>query len=190
MSHCAGFKSVFTVADVVEVLSGIYTFKFDKSQDLGMIAPIWIQRPRDAARDLTTFRLHISQRIDVEDLSGKLQEIEQTLLLFLRRLRHLVVSIDGVSRQFRRIEGVDGLTYLNSNGDSCGYLVVKRTVETYRDEEKRPHVLSSEIVLAFPIGLNGEPVIQEQNVHTFLPLRSYGFQVSQSILGRHRMLTI
>ena len=36
-----GFKSVFTVANVVHISSGPYTFKFDKSHDLGMLTPIW-----------------------------------------------------------------------------------------------------------------------------------------------------
>ncbi len=36
-----GFKSVFTVADVVSIKSGALEFCFDKSKCLGMIAPKW-----------------------------------------------------------------------------------------------------------------------------------------------------
>jgi hypothetical protein len=41
-----GFKSVFKAADVVWISSGPYSFKFDKSKQLGMIAPISTSQPQ------------------------------------------------------------------------------------------------------------------------------------------------
>ena len=49
---------------------------------------------------------------------------------------------------------------------------------TAQGEEKREGVSSSEIVLAFPVTRDEHPVISDQNVHAFLPLRPFGFNVS------------
>lgn len=42
-----GFKSVFKVADQVWITSGPYSFKFDATKPLGMIAPVWEERRGD-----------------------------------------------------------------------------------------------------------------------------------------------
>lgn len=171
-----GFKSVFTVADVVVILSGDFKFKFHKAEELGMIAPIPVRE--EGKNGWTTFRLHIRGNVDIPELSGKLEEVEPTLLLFLRRLRELHLSVNNHSLLFKRGDLPNDIFSLEGNGKTVDYLVVRRSVKAYCGEQKRANVDHTEVVLAFPIDSQRAPVICDQNVHAFLPLRSYGFKVS------------
>jgi hypothetical protein len=49
--------------------------------------------------------------------------------------------------------------------------------------QERVGVSESEIVLAFPIN-NQEPQLEPQQVFAFLPIRPYGFMVSDQAIGR------
>jgi len=53
--------------------------------------------------------------------------------------------------------------------------MVRQIVKTYTQEEKRKGISESAVVLAFPLTENEEPKTDSQAVHSFLPLRSYGF---------------
>ncbi|KAI9442850.1 hypothetical protein BJY52DRAFT_1317510 [Lactarius psammicola] len=55
------------------------------------------------------------------------------------------------------------------------YVLVKHLAQTPAQEPGREGVEQSEIILAFPVTETGEPVIEKQEVHAFLPLRCYGF---------------
>lgn len=140
-----------------------------------MITPIRTTCPVEAG--WTTFVLHIPSRIDLGSLSKRLSEVQPTLLLFLRKLRHLHVSTNGSKHRLSRKDN-GGMTSLCSNGDEKRYLVVKHAVNRLPEEPKRLNVTTSEIVLAFPLSPRQEPIAVDQDVHTFLPLRSFGLKVS------------
>ncbi len=142
-----------------------------------MIAPVW-DTVSPVEPDWTTFRLAIPTRVDIDKLSQKLKEIEPTLLLFLRKLRELNVVIDGHNLNLSRSESEDGITILRANQDEKRYVMVRTDVHDLPAELKRANVTKSEIVLAFPVSFTDTPVIADQDVHTFLPLRSFGFAVS------------
>ena len=177
-----GFKSVFTVADVVSVWSREYAFMFDKRQRLGMIAPIWSGNAPN--NGWTSFSLEISPQANHGELVARLSDIQPSLLLFLRKLHCIEVDIDGTVVRLEK-SLADGITRVqltreqdHATLETSRYILYSHTVKTLANEEKRPGILSSEIVLAFPILESGEPVEQEQDVHAFLPLRPYGFRVS------------
>ncbi|KAI9443898.1 hypothetical protein H4582DRAFT_2071449 [Lactarius indigo] len=178
-----GFKSVFTVADEVHISSGPYSFYFDRTAQLGMITPVWGSEypPRPG---WTTFHLRLAPSENGTDLSAQLSGLRPTLLLFLRQLRVLNVTIPGATRrgglQMRREDGPgDDLVSLEriDNGDRKveKYVLVRHLAQTPAEEPGREGVERSEIMLAFPITETGEPVIEMQEVHAFLPLRRYGF---------------
>ncbi len=172
-----GFKSVFTVSEVVEVLSKEYAFKFDKSAQLGMIAPIWTGTPLPK-HGWTSFHLTLSPTTDAQVLTPCLDDIQPTLLLFLRRLRCIQLHFRGQDRIFRLCESADGLVHLEASGDiSKGYLIVKHQAVTCPSEEKRSGIVRSEVVLAFPMDASGSASIKDQAVYAFLPLRSFGLSV-------------
>jgi hypothetical protein len=66
---------------------------------------------------------------------------------------------------------------LNGTRDVERYILVRHIAQTPVEEPGREGVEESEIVLAFPVTENQEPVMKQQDVHAFLPLRCYGFKV-------------
>ncbi|KAJ3552545.1 hypothetical protein NM688_g4098 [Phlebia brevispora] len=173
-----GFKSVFKVADVVHISSQEYTFKFDKNQDLGMVIPIWTE-DHPVQQGWTSFLLSLSEATTVSALAQHLNDIQPSLLLFLRKLRRIEVVVDGAVSTFRRssISGEKAITRLTriqgTKSQVQDYLLVKGKTGTYAKEPKREGVTESEIVLAFPVSGERFPVVQDQAVHAFLPIRTY-----------------
>ncbi len=176
-----GFKSVFTVADQVYITSGPYSFHFDKTAPLGMITPILGFR-YPAVPGWTTFHLHLAPSENGSDLSTQLRDVRPTLLLFLRQLRILNITTPGVTLEVRRTDDDDrdmiSLEHIqNGARDVERYILVRHLAQTPIGEPGREDVKESEVVLAFPVTKNQEPVMKKQDVHAFLPLRCYGFKV-------------
>lgn len=179
---------MFKIAKEVSIFSNSYAFKFDVSQPLGMIAPIWV--PEDEQATVvgsfneggrgSTFILKLLESVNPSRLSVDMLFPDATLLLFLRKLRCIKIQIDGANSQDVRKDFEDGKTSLRSGNTTQHYHVVKHTVDAYTGEYKRPNVSKSDVVLAFPLQGDGEPLVAKQKVHAFLPLRSYGFSVRSS----------
>jgi hypothetical protein len=89
-----GFKSVFKVADVVWISSGHYSFKFDKKETLGMIAPIWEKFPEgeNLLPGYTSILLQLSDDYNPEELVAEIKSLDPRLLIFLRNLRQINVT--------------------------------------------------------------------------------------------------
>jgi hypothetical protein len=182
-----GFKSVFKIADEVSISSGTYTFKLDRNQKLGMITPIWTPSLPVTPR-WTTFDLLLKSP-DLEALSAYLKEIKPSLLLFLRRLRCLTIKGplgffgEQVSIEIHRSVDHDDADFVtlrkveDGHSSTVKYFRVKEIAKTYPQEDKRKGISESVVVLAFPLTENEEPKISAQDVHAFLPLRCYGFNV-------------
>jgi hypothetical protein len=156
-----------------------------------MITPVWGSDypPRPG---WTTFHLRLAPSENGTELSAQLSGLRPTLLLFLRQLRALNVTVPGAGRhgalQMRRKDGPgDDLVSLERIHDGERkverYVLVSHPAQTPAQEPGREGVEQSEIVLAFPVTETGEPVIENQEVHAFLPLRCYGFNVSLPLLS-------
>ena len=149
-----------------------------------MVIPIWTEDyPVDPG--WTSFQLELAETSDLTVLTDHLNDIRPSLLLFLRKLRCIEVSVDDATRIYSRIDLPESITRLTRRqGDedpvATDYLIVRRTTKTYLQEPKREGVEESEIVLAFPISAKRTPVIEDQSVHAFLPIRTYPIPVSQS----------
>ena len=176
-----GFKSVFKVADEVYITSRNFSFKFDAKADLGMVAPTWSEPPSIFARrpGFTSFYILLRPECQMQVL-GELKVLDGTILAFLKKLRHISISIDTFKRTLRR-ENEDSPSLgpcliLHQDNEKRIYATVKRRVRYLPYEEKRPSISESDVVLAFPIK-DEVPVIADQQVFAHLPLRQYGFQV-------------
>lgn len=188
-----GFKSVFKVADVVWVKSGHYSFKFDKRMPLGMITPEWSDFPRDSQSGFTSILLQISPGINEGAIVRELQALEPRILIFLNRLRTINIKIENdqgppeVEQLIRQDIDVQGDTYqrltLQKGGNITSYLVTRHTIPGLPSSPKRPGQSSSEILLAFPVLPHGSADTPTQQVCAFLPIRDYGFKVSNFTLG-------
>lgn len=179
-----GFKSVFKVADVVWVASRQYSFKFDRAEPLGEIAPIWEPFPLERIPNWTSFALKLSDKFDVNELISELQSFDPRMLMFLRRLRQIEIHISRKGHpewhtKLARDLVQESDTYfatLNQDSHSLRYVVIKKTVDSPPMEISRPGITSTEIVLAFPIDDNGACKARPQEVYAFLPIRNYGFR--------------
>ncbi|KAJ6491690.1 hypothetical protein C8R47DRAFT_976213, partial [Mycena vitilis] len=175
-----GFKSVFKVADKVFISSGLYKFFFDKGFELGMITPCWAE-DCPGREDWTQFTLHLSNTIDKEQLKRYLSDVDPTLLLFLRKLRHLDFDLGNTSLVAERLDLESGLTQLRhydrrtGSGGITQYLPVRGVIAAASGEKKRPNITDTEVVLVFPLEQDGSPKISARAVHAFLPIREYGF---------------
>ncbi|KAF4633887.1 hypothetical protein G7Y89_g4233 [Cudoniella acicularis] len=180
-----GFKSVFKIADLVWISSFKYSFKFDKTQKLGMITPQWAEFPGESRPGFTSIMLQISKDYNREELLQEMKSMDPKCLMFLRKLREISmarVSEDNASwtttlgrTDEEAGDGSRRITRLNHNDQTQNYLVSQHTVKTLPPEPKRPGRTESAIMLAFPIASTQEALIEPQQVYSFLPVRDYGF---------------
>ncbi|KAK0382401.1 hypothetical protein CLIM01_00214 [Colletotrichum limetticola] len=185
-----GFKSVFNVANVVYVSSGLYSFKLDKTRDmLGVLLPlpaVFIKPQRESEN--TSMALQLLGNSELERIAVELTKIKPEILLFLRRLRRIVVQTPN--------EQVDYLaTYTDHDTDfhcetrtitmhtnnsetatETKYVIIRKAVEDMPEESTRKDIGVSEVTLAFPLEQDGSPKVQEQPIFAFLPVGHYGFQ--------------
>lgn len=182
-----GFKSVFKVADVVSISSGPYSFKFDKNQTLGMIAPIWSEFPDTRLPRNTSVLLQLSDAYDTREIEDELKSLDPRLLIFLRKLKQVNVMNYGKFGQLWKmnlgrndvpslLEGASRVE-LYQDTSSSQFEVIRFPVGNMPNDPKRQGCTDSEILLAFPIDLDGRPSIAAQKVYAFLPIRDHGFKV-------------
>jgi hypothetical protein len=182
-----GFKSVFKVSDLVYLHSGYYSFQFDKYAQLGMIAPAWAEFPEPPRSGYTSLLLQLANDYDTEELEHELRSLDPRLLLFLRKLKQIEVMSfnrfgDVVSNTLSRRDvpaSADGakMIRLHHDASSSTFKIIERLVRNMPRDPKREGCTASEVLLAFPIGPEGEPWIAAQKVYAFLPIRDYGFKV-------------
>lgn len=211
-----GFKSVFMAAWRGHIQSGDFSFEFvhrKGDSGMGMITPIW-QEKRDHSLplDLTRIILYLHEQSDLverqrdrEIITQQFVDLQDTLLLFLRKLRKIDISFhneeghrtEGIMFTLRKFEDSDAAVIERACTDPAlnrkrTYHIVKHIArelarsenrELSHSEEATRSYTTSEIVLAFPVIedlVTGEkmPVIEPQEVFAFLPVRKMGFNVS------------
>lgn len=198
-----GFKSVFKVADIVWISSRGYTFKFDKSMVLGMIAPTWTEFPEHTLPGYTSFLLQLSGNCDQQELIQELMVFDPNLLLFLRKVREINIQVSQENGQLwttsirktllyendetiavlnfdqRNMHGnMDPTTIVSVSQYTLRYVIRQHRVESLPIEPKRPNWSHSTLLLAFPdIVLLSESEAKAHKVYAFLPIRNYGFKV-------------
>jgi hypothetical protein len=179
-----GFKSVFKVADEVWVCSQEYEFKFGRTTKLGMIAPIVEDFLPGKRKGWTSFYIKLRKDYNSAELIKDLEDLEASLLIFLRRLRTIDITIIGdgditTRTKLTRTEGdIDGQEAVRLSQDDfhLNYLVMRHVADNLPPDEKRDGVTRSELLLAFPLDESDEPILAPQQVCAFLPIRDYGFK--------------
>jgi hypothetical protein len=189
-----GFKSVFKVAKKVHIQSGHFSFAFEyhlghEEDGLGMTTPLnedHLDMPADVG---TRMILHLQEECDPSVLAEELQRLPDTLLLFLRKLKGLYICIDlpvqskvtlyywavSAGAQSTIHKSLDGP---NPESTAQRYWITKRSVSDMPHDHARRGIHEAQVVLAFPIDRNDTPVILDQHVYAFLPLRKVGYKVS------------
>lgn len=183
-----GFKSVFKVADVVHIASGHYEFKLDRRETIGMMLPIISHFPSDdRVKGHTQVLLNIKSEDSYRQIKRDLGAMEPQILLFVRKLKQLVVSIDGhhhgeYCRTTLSDDGFGGET--STISEKAGnvtretkYIIHRQTVKGLPSDPRRAGVNASEVVLAFAVEDKATPITKPQQVFAFLPIHHYGFPV-------------
>lgn len=184
-----GFKSVFTVSNAPEIHSNGFHFKFDRTNQadlLGYVVPHWCEQPKEAKANTTTIILPAADGFEFGDET--LESLDAKLLLFLSKVREISLEQRTKAVTYARQdedEFSNLVTRTVTSGDPAQtderrYLrvAVDFSMEKYPDE-KRPDVLNSTVVLAFPVDRKGaaSPDPSSQ-VFAFLPIRQVGFKFS------------
>lgn len=184
-----GFKSVFKVADVVQIASGFYEFKLDRSGPLGMILPILTPfPPADRISGHTQILLHLKDGV-YNHILEDLRSIDSQLLIFLSKLKRIRVATPRppkayvLYRNYRNDAVKWETAVISSEGSQVGdgYIVKRHELQNLPADSRRKGITSSEIVLAFPTYAGDIPRIDLQNVYAFLPIGNFGFRVSSHV---------
>ncbi|EFQ26640.1 uncharacterized protein GLRG_02460 [Colletotrichum graminicola M1.001] len=187
-----GFKAVFRVADAVYITSGHYNFKLDNSQDMiGALRPIPCSYPAPKGTlNYTRMMIELKSQGDFESIERDLEKVQPEILLFLRRLRRISVHTATCNTTFTVAHNDDDEEYqgemktvtvqstTEKRRKKTRYIFVRRIVDDMPVEPRRENIVTSEIVLAFPLHNDGSLILEPQHVFAFLPINQYGFRAS------------
>lgn len=192
-----GFKSIFKIADVVTIHSGVYSFRLDTRPPLGnvgMVLPIWLDQTQDFPR--TSITLQFKADLDVSKLRQHLASFDFTFLLFTRKIKVINLKVLA-GRPFEKLGLLEKLapkaetivTMIDGHLDTTMDYVIFRP--KYRGMPPRqpgaqvqPDSDKTTIVLAFP-HRDHKPLAEGQKTYAYLPVNSFGFQVAPLPLSRN-----
>ena len=181
-----GFKSVYRIADEVWISSRQYSFKFDKHQAFGMIAPVWAEFPATVKPNLTSFFLKLAEECDQDDLIKDLKSFDPHLLLFLRRIRKVEIQISEANdcqwsqSLYKTTDSGQKytITTLSSADTQQQFVTFEHTVLDLPPESRRSGISSSALTFAIPMGASqGDLLPGRQKVYALLPISDYGLRV-------------
>ncbi|CAI9117666.1 OLC1v1019113C2 [Oldenlandia corymbosa var. corymbosa] len=191
-----GFKSVFRVTDAPEIHSNGFHIKFDITEgQIGFVLPTVVP-----PCDIDLYSIADSDKSGVDDwktcivlpFKGKscegfamnnivsmFSDLHPSLLLFLHRLQCIKLRnmIDNTTIVMRKEVLADGIVRVSFGKEKMAWLVVSKILQA---SAIRPDAKETEISLAFTLEETGEgsyaPLLKQQPVFAFLPLRTYGLK--------------
>ncbi|KAF4452438.1 hypothetical protein F53441_4718 [Fusarium austroafricanum] len=196
-----GFKSVFMAAWKVHIQSNDFSFSFTHRKGdsgLGMVTPVWEPADEPLGNSSTRITLLLHTSDDPEDdarqretIRLQFEDLQHTILLFLRKLRKVQVSFfdkddTQTSSTTYSLHGSNPVTVRKETSEGAEerqYHVTKHVAEnipksenrTYSEQQDRADS-STEVVLAFPLAESSTPIVENQDVFAFLPMRPMGFK--------------
>jgi hypothetical protein len=185
-----GFKSVFRVTDAPQIHSNGFSVAFDikANGDLGYILPEWIglealngllawdhSLQSEVSRWMTTIVLPLKETSC--KVTNLFEDLSPALLLFLKQLRRLsIVDLQTGCRQvfWKTVLG-GGVVEVCSNEKSSRYLTATCSISP-KVSRLDVTVESTDVVVAIPLLRNASHLVEQQEVFSYLPVRSYGFR--------------
>ena len=197
-----GFKSVFKVAAKVHVQSDPFSFSFEhmRSADddgLGMVTPMNEDFMEVPPGIRTRMILTLLGNIQFGHLLKDFRGVPDTLLLFLPKLQVLTIEIHQPGEAVASVTyskhdrhenslSITNLTKVTRNNTQTStsaqkFYTVKREVrdlpnDAARVDKEGKSIDYAKIILAFPVDQDDVPVLEQQHVFAFLPLRRAGFK--------------
>lgn len=207
-----GFKSVFIAAWKVYIQSGHFSFDFRHRKNdpgLGMVRPIWVDANETLEQPLTRMTLHLHDEGDEAELDHlreiifkQLDELQQTCLLFVRKLREISVEFYDDRGRLQRSKYFskhdhgqhrvcllttsvrDGITshqkqFYHLTEQVATGLTRSDNRELPDTDEARIISGTADVILAFPITDESKPLLnQKHEIFAFLPVRESDYKVS------------
>ncbi|KAI9195663.1 hypothetical protein LWI28_017033 [Acer negundo] len=193
-----GFKSVFRVTDAPEIHSNGFHVKFDISEgQIGFVLPTVVSPcniamlSRLASKDpilldnscwntciRLPFRSKLSEGIIINNIVAMFSDLHPSLLLFLHRLRCIVfrnMLNDSLIVMRKEMVG-NGIIKVSCGEEKMTWFVASKKLQA---DVMRSDVQTTEIAIAFTLqetNGNYRPLLNQQPVFAFLPLRTYGLK--------------
>ncbi|KAL5344927.1 hypothetical protein ACLOAV_009880 [Pseudogymnoascus australis] len=164
---------------------------------LGMIAPIFEDFPPEnlidelrtqIERKQTQLILELLRKSEFDNINNELKKIKPQILLFLHKIRKLVIHTPEEDVQFEiqrdtKDNDLDGqetatltTTILRSDKKTTErYLIIRRVGRVPVKDDRRENVEVAEAILAFPLDEQGRPFAHSQDTYAYLPINDYGF---------------
>ena len=200
-----GFKSVFKVASKVHIQSEPFSFAFQHKfgdSGLGMVTPFLDEFEELPSGIRSRITLILSPFSDYAGLVKDFEGLPDSLLIFLSKLKSITINVMNASNE---LVSKTIYAYNYSSDNHRGTLtkrrsiegkdiqiaqyfhITKRTLTKLPTDAARPMTDKAEVVLAFPLDEKSLPIIEQQNVFAFLPVRKVGFNVGHhTYLRRYR----
>ena len=195
-----GFKSVFKVASKVHIQSEPFSFFFEHTRGdggLGMVTPVFEHNHLISSPNIRTrMTLTLANPSEAEKVATEFEGLPETLLLFLTKLQKISMlkaaeePHDDSETTYSKEEDLmqHRATLTKTLVENRGPERLRRsTVSVYQIKSRlltnlphhhaRPHSNQAEVRLAFPLDKKSIPIIQQQHVFAFLPIRQVGFTV-------------
>ena len=136
--------------------------------------------------------LTISPLSDFAELVEEFEDLPDILLIFLSKLKSIAINVMSASNE---LVSKTFYAYKHSSDKQRGTLtkrhslegknneiaqhfhITKRTLRNLPTDAARPKTDQAEVVLAFPLDEKSLPIIEQQHVFAFLPVRKVGFTV-------------
>lgn len=195
-----GFKSVFMVASKVHIQSGPFSFFFEhppEARGMGLVTPVWEPAKVALPDPLTRMTLTLLDKLDYPELLSQFDTLPDTFLLFLNKLG--AITIDKINFAGKGEESTTFSCTLNESSRQATlskvhrkdselpqtslkyYHITRKLLKGLPLDEHRDYD-TAEVVLAFPINSDSEPIIIPQDVYAYLPIGDFGFSVGESEL--------
>ncbi|KAI0813926.1 hypothetical protein GGR55DRAFT_486989 [Xylaria sp. FL0064] len=201
-----GFKSVFMAAWKVHIQSNALSFTLTyRIGDLGigMISPVWQESAETLDGSFTRITLFLHQYDDksiqeqrYNEIVSQFNELRGTVLLFLQNLQEIRITVyEGTGILASRTQytkfGTNPVVIRKTSqlgndpkvDEYRWYHITKRMVSNVPARENRTYAdgessadATTEIVLAFPLMGAPTPLVEDQDVFAFLPMRPMGFK--------------
>lgn len=179
-----GFKSLFKLCDSVQIGSNGFQFSLNEyGPPFSLVRPKWkVFQEWLEDQQNTHILLHLKPNRRASFHLDYVESLEPSILLFLRHVEELIVHTHEqgypdyrqVMACHNRGQQVITVTTKSWSGD--------QELASHTDEFAMVHYRSSpsspKITLALPRLVDGE--LEPQQVHRFLPIRSYGFKVRRN----------
>ncbi|KAK4489070.1 hypothetical protein RD792_004864 [Penstemon davidsonii] len=195
-----GFKSVFRVTDVPEIHSNGFHIKFDITEgQIGFVLPtivppcdvdMYSRLASEAAAVrmdqnswntciVLPFRSNLSESSGMNNIISMFSGLHPSLLLFLHRLQCIKLRnlLDDSFIVMRKEVIGDGIVHVALGNEKMTWFVVSQNLQA---DVIRSDVQKTEISIAFTLQETDDagytPILNQQPVFAFLPLRTYGFK--------------